>query len=262
MSVNFGEIKEFLQQPAPRSVPARIRKLVLSTTGLNVRLLAGAGLLGFGLLVSLLFFPRKLVGELLLDHSEYRQAEARVTDLVTSRLSVNKRSVHRATYEFTVDQRKHNGSSYHTKDLPTPNGHRTVHYLASDPTVNRLAGGSLNPVGYLGALMGLFPLVGLVILFGALRNRHHRLRILRVGKFALAHVRSIDATNVRINNQLRFRITIQLESPEVPEPLELYRHGPEVDLARRSLESSEPTGVLYDPARPSRLIILESLLGQ
>ncbi len=263
MAVTLNEIDEFLRQSTPRNIPANIRECLLPICAFQSYIILGGVLLGFVLLFFVIFFSWNVATEMILDTAQSSQSEALVTTVEDTSMRVNKRQVKRVKYEFTTRQeQKSQGYSYFTRDIPAVDSRRTVSYLTSNPKLNRLEGGRLNPTGYWGFLIAILPTAGLVFVLATLGYRRNKMRVLRLGQFELAQVQSIEATNVIVNKQRRFIISMDIPSQRDLGPFVHYGYGREVDLAQQRKDSSEPLGVLFDPAKPSRMIIIDSLFSQ
>jgi hypothetical protein len=262
MAVTLNDVEQFLRQPVPRQVPGNILGRLVSPAGLIFPLVFGGFFFLFGCFFCAIFFPWRLPSEIVLDLGWGTQAEATVTEVQGTNMTVNKAKVRRVSYQFITDDDVNvNGYSYMTANVPEHGILATVDYLSVNPRVNRLRGGRVNAFGYFGIFMLVFPMVGLGFLLGSLWYRRSKWRVLRFGDFAMATVQSVESTNVRVNNQTRFKITLEVPSLGRQAKVETYAYGADVNLARNRMNSGESMGVLYDPAKPKRLVVIDRLLA-
>lgn len=261
MAVTLEDVERFLRQSVPRQVPKDILQRLLSPAGLGFLFFFGGVFFLLGSIFCIIFFPWRLPSEVMLDWGWGGQAEAMVTEVEKTNMHVNKSRVMRVMYEFVTDQDvSYEGFCYLTRKAPAEGALTTVEYLRGNPKMSRLEGGRINPFGYGGSFVVIFPVVGFGILAGAYWYRRSKLRLLQYGEFAMATVQSIESTNVRVNNQTRFKITLDVPSLRHRATVETYAYGADVNLARKRMDSGESIGVLYDPAKPKRLLIIDSLL--
>lgn len=261
MTVTLEQLETFLRQQPPREVPSNIRQRRTRAHGLLLMTVIGGCFLVFGGVFSAIFFPWKLASEIRLDLGHGQQAVAEVTDRQQTSMSVNERRVHQLHYHFqTASGQPIQGSCYCHAKVPQAGDQVDVDYLPENPHANRLTGGRINPFGYFGSFVILFPLIGLTIMLGAVMHRRREMRILRWGRFTMATVADVQATNVSVNHDVRHRITLHCDDPELPQSVQFHGYADDVRIARERLDAGEPVGVLYDPSKPSRMIFAESLL--
>jgi hypothetical protein len=261
MAVTLDDIETFLRQSVPRQIPKNIFKRLLSPASLIFPVVFGGMFFLLGSIFCAVFFPWRLPTEVVLDLGWGKQAEATVTEVQDTNMTVNQAKVRRVGYEFiTDDDVKVDGHSFLTRNVPAQGALTTVFYLSGNPRANRLIGGRVNAFGYFGIFVAIFPIVGLGFLLGSLWYRRSKVRVLRFGEFAMATVQSIESTNVRVNNETRFKITLDVPSLGRQATVETYAYGADVNLARQRMSSGESIGVLYDPAKPSRLLVIDRLL--
>jgi hypothetical protein len=176
----------------------------------------------------------------------------RVTD---THASEGKVAVQRVEYVFRVaGSGERRGTSYVTGAAPRTGESVVVEYPAGRPRLSRIEGMRRSMFGP-GALVALvFPLVGLVLAGFGVRHGMRRVRLLEHGSFALATLKSTAETNVRVNKRpviaMCFEFTdLSGQRHEVVERT--------TDTAKLSDDRRE--AMLYDPERPSRAVVADSL---
>lgn len=261
MKVTLDDLEAFLRQRPPRDVPRNIlRRRVPAGLGW-FSLLFGGAFLGIGTVFVAIFFPWNWTAELSLDRGNGETAEAVVTGNEPTNMTVNDRRVHRISYRFAGPSGEVKGECYFTGRAPDVDSVVEVNFLEHDPQTNRLVGGRIDPFGYFGGFVIIFPFVGLIVMLSAHWFRRHQMRLLKHSQFAMATVQEIRQTNVTVNDQRRYQIQLAFDDSTTDRIHNHNAYGEEVRLARSHLESGEPIGVLYDPAKPSRLLFAEALLS-
>ena len=257
MPVTIEELGRFLEQAPPRRIPASIRRkkrqLALMLFGLFFVL--------FSVPFMFLFFPWRIMDELRLDLGHPALAEGTVTAVEKTKFSENNRAVYAVRFSFaTADGKSVRGTSYRTGGGRKSAGRVTVEYMPDEPEVCRMRGLGLTEVGYFGGMVAIFPLIGGAMMFFAWRWTRRQRRLLRDGAFARAEVIAVEQTNMKVNNQRRYKISVGFDSPRGETMTTYNAYGAEVGLARKRLESGDTVGILYDPSRPGRVLMVDSLL--
>ncbi|MGB7348096.1 MAG: hypothetical protein WBD20_27975 [Pirellulaceae bacterium] len=101
------------------------------------------------------------------------------------------------------------------------------------------------------------PILGLVITFFATRYRIKKMRILRSGVLHSGVVTSVKRTEVSINEQRQYKVTIECDNQNQIECKVLGKAG---DYAKAMQESGERVRVLVDPTDESHTLCLDLLL--
>lgn len=107
---------------------------------------------------------------------------------------------------------------------------------------------------------GLFPLIGFTVLFFALRSHRRGVRLLRDGRVADGKLESLEATNMWVNGQQRYRARVQLSAIGSDEPRTFSIYGAAARRAEHCLAKAEPVRVLYLPDHPERATLVDSLV--
>lgn len=110
------------------------------------------------------------------------------------------------------------------------------------------------------AFSSLFPTIGFLVVFFATRNYLRGVRLLREGHVAEARIDSLEATQIWVNGQRRYRASIKFPAPGGDLRRTVSVYGPAVRKAEARLARQEPVRVLYLPDRPERFILADSLV--
>lgn len=256
------EMVRFLAAPAPRAIPARLRKTALRETAPF-----GAGLFGFmfmlvGLGFAAVFFPTRQIDQWRLERGvapEVMEARGRIVSAENTNLSINNVKVRVYRFEFTVpDGRRMEGECYTTGRRWSEGASVTVRYAADDPSLAVARGGRLGKTGWASGFVLLFPVAGALIFAWWVRARRRVVKLLIHGQLGDFVVVSVEPTSVSINKQPQFKITLKRVDAGEGETHTLRWHQPE----RLRWVNSRKTGGqavfgLYDAGKPGRIVLPE-----
>ena len=262
MSISVDELRDFLRRDPPRPVPGPIRKKALRGALPHAVPLFGLFFGLFGSLFVAIFFPWRIVDDILLNAAGRTTTEATVTARTETNMKENERRVHR--YEFTYtpeDGVPRTGVCYETGGSSDAGSRVPVQYLSSDPSVARIKGCRLSKFGWGGGFVIIFPLVGFGIAFFSIRSRARLASLLSRGRFSSGRIESVESTNVSVNNQRRYRVTVSFKDDFADRTTSYYAYGDQVALAEEKREKQSSVGILYDPANPDRVFLVDQLLS-
>jgi hypothetical protein len=261
MAVTIEDIGAFVEQPIPREVPKNIRKAKLKgSLGIGVYFI-GIFLILFDSIFVIGFFPWRIADEIRLDLGA-SITEGEVYSVDKTSMTVNKSPVYELSFRFRDPEtnQEFDDVCYNTGGFST--GKAQIEYVESDPRAARVKGTSLNWAGYFGGFVAIFGIIGVLIVFLTWKYRRRAKRLLTVGEFAPGQITDVVSTNVRVNNETRYRIVIEYEHPEGLKAAEYHAYGAEVEKARKRKESGDMVGILFDPENPKSVMILDTLLGK
>lgn len=194
MSDKLQDIQALLAEvkPAPREPSAKARELIFKYRGSQkIILLIGVVFILVGL-PFLIIFAGGLPVDILLDANLGKtHAPGRVTSkTLLSNTYINGVNPWRIEYRYQFD-----GSSYHGESSTT--NYQLVRHLEKGaeidlevfgplPAWSRYRGTSQSTFGYLGAFSILFPLVGLLLTFFAVRSNRREIKAYRLGTPVIA----------------------------------------------------------------------------
>lgn len=250
----------FLRQPPPRQIPPQIWKDAnrsLQWTGL-----LGVVLLGLGSILVSTFFPTRL-----LDEYRLRMTTAQTTGEVirVSQLAVSENNVHVYQYDFAYyprDGTRRFGTAYSTGRRFDEGTSVIVEYLPEQPTIARIRGCRLSRFSSGAAGVVIMPLTGIGFLWFWQRMREKNRNLLTHGVFALGEIESVEATGTRINNQRVYRVNVTFAPKGGPVTHTSYNVVGEkaADAMNQKRAAQEKVGLLYDPIRPRRVLIVDAVL--
>ncbi len=170
---------------------------------------------------------------------------------------VNDRPVIETGFVYTVDGTQYEGASYATGVGLAAGDPVIVEYLPGDPARARIVGMRDATMPWWVTLICLpFPLIGLGFAFANFVRGGRTLRLLSEGRATGGRLIGSRQTNTRINNRYVIAMTFEFEDERGrTHRAEARTTGP----SRLRDEALEP--LLYDPARPDRAVLIDSLPG-
>ena len=262
MSVSVDELRDFLGRYPPRPVPPNIRKNALRRAPLATAL-GGFAFIAFSIPFMVIFVPWRMADDFRLN-ARARVTQDAVVDVRSStNMKENNRRVYRYEFSFTPDGGPHrSGTCYDSRGSADAGSRVIVEYLASNPAVARIQGCRLSPFGWGTLFVLLFPAVGFTIVYFTLRSRRRLLALLSDGRFSAGRIESVEATNVRVNRELRYRVTVSFKDAAGQDRTGRYHaYGGDVLLAEKKQAEKAPIGVLYDASDPSRIFLVDELIS-
>lgn len=234
--------------PRPLSVP-----LILQTLFGGLFSQFGWAFLSFGLIFGWIFAADTLLNAWRF-HRELASVDGRVLAVETTSMRINRKPViaHQVSYRVSGQQLETTG---YTTGSGLPTGtHVIVSYRPDRPGLARVDG--MRAGGFEGwetLFVLIFPLVGLSVVLIQLGRGGRALQLLHAGQLVQARLRDRVPTHATVNRRpvwkLRFAYSIQGHEYICTHAT----HQPE-----RLLQGSGKN-LLYDPARPQRALLLESL---
>jgi hypothetical protein len=257
-----------LAAPPPRSVPPRLLRSARRQAAPGFLLGLGIFFAAFGFFFSWNFFPWGFWHDWELDGGRAMHANGLVRDLRLANLvlggSKGRRGTPVISYEFTFTPAGGplaTGESYTTGGRWRPGAPVDVEYLASDPSVARIAGSrTTRSTLQSGGATVIFPLSGLIIAASFAAQRRRAGWLLGHGELGEALVQEVKETLMSKNKRRVYRITLLRTAAAGDLPLVIRRSQPElIAFFQSRLESKQPAYLLFDPDRPRRVIFPESL---
>lgn len=262
MSVSVDELRDFLGRYPPRPVPPNIRKSALSRVPLATAV-GGFAFIAFSIPFMAIFFPWRVADDLLLSAIARVTHDAVVDVRAATHMKENNREVYRYEFSFTPEGgSRRSGACYATGSSFDAGARVAVEYLPTDRVVARIQGCRLSRFGWGGGFVVLFPAIGLGLVYFTLRARRRRVALLSDGRFSAGRIESVEATNVRVNRQMRYRVTVSFKDKAGQDRTSHYHaYGGDVLLAEKKQAENAPIGVLYDASDPSRICLVDELLS-
>ncbi len=121
-----------------------------------------------------------------------------------------------------------------------------------------LAEGVLKLLGI--PLLLIFTIAGFLMAFLTLRHRKRKTRTLREGVLASGLVTNVRKSDVTVNSQVRFHVTLKYQHEGQEHTTVANAYGSAVDQAQALKDSGQETTVLVDPEDASHVICLDMLI--
>ncbi|MFA6285778.1 MAG: DUF3592 domain-containing protein [Opitutaceae bacterium] len=254
------ELVRFLAAPAPRVVPTTLRQAALRDSGSLLLALFGAIFLTMGLFFANAFLPWRQLDEWRLAASQPLSAQGRIISVDKTNMSINKAQVMRYGFKFqTARAETIRGDCFTTGRRWSEGSAVSVRYNPAEPALACPEGARLSQGGLGGAFVLIFPLVGGGIIFWVIRSRKRTVWLLQNGTLGDFRVTGIEATNVTINRQQQFKVTLQRIDQADGQPHEARWHKPALlAFARERQKNGQTVFGLFDPAKPKKVLMPEA----
>jgi Protein of unknown function (DUF3592) len=186
----------------------------------------------------------------------FRNARGRTTGRVietkSTGASENEQTVQATHYEYSIAGSTLRGTSYTTGSAPEQGAEVTVEYDESNPLRSRVEGMRRGMFGPWAVISGIFPLIGVVILYFAAKYGVRRNRLLRNGLLTTGRLTDKEPTNMTVNKRRVWKLTFEFFDRR-GQRREAFAQT--TDTQRLEDESAEP--LLYDPEDPARAYLLD-----
>jgi len=260
MGVTVDELRDYLSGTPPRIVPPGIRRAALRRIPRTI-IVMGVFFTLFSVPFMVMFFPWRLLDDIALNTGGRVTQDGVVDACKATGMKENDRRVF--SFEFSYipgsgDRRT--GSCYATGVSREAGTRVAVEYLALRPGVARIQGCRLSPFHWAAGFVIVFPGIGVGRMFFALRARRRVARLLVDGVFSAGRIDSVEATPVRVNNQTRYRVNVVFKDAAGERRSSYSAYGAEAVLAEQKRAAGAVVGVLYDPADPSRVLLMDELV--
>jgi hypothetical protein len=189
------------------------------------------------------------------DHD--RAAPGEVVAVDETSTEVNDRPVYAVDARFVDHRGRARTVRSYTSSPPATGARVEVAYDGSDPADAKIDGMRKRRLPWwLGPIVMLFPVVGVVIALRQLRRARRDLRLLGVGRTARGHVVGTRPGKVKINNTPETIVELEYETEHG------RRHRFEVHTFRpHALQDDRDELVFYDPRWPDHATTLDHLPG-
>ncbi len=241
----------------PRPIPLLVRGRLLFGGFMNQ---FGWLWLAFSMIFVLIFIGKSGLKGLVFSFSERALAPGQVLRVEETNSSENDSTIYAIRYLFRVEQQEaeYYGVSYTKNYFSFAEGQQVqVEYHVATPANSRIQGTRMSPFGNSIACMMLFPLIGVVTIFGGMRLGIRNLRLLKHGHTAQGTLIRKEPTNTRINEQIVYKLIFEfVDAGGMRQQAIAKSHQ------THTLEDEETERVLYDPKNPSAAVLLDNLPGR
>jgi hypothetical protein len=252
-----AQLAELLAEPPPRHrVPKDLRKAAMRQAAPGFLIPFGALFAAIGLFLAWIFVPWNFMEDVKL--KEGVTTPGVVLSASPTDMSINSTQVMRYAFKYQPkDGAEMRGECFTTGSRWQEGDAVTVRYLAGNPAISVIDGARRSP-GTLGvAFVLIFPVIGFGLIAWVVIARRRMNALLQNGTVTEALVTRIEETSVQVNRRYVQAIALQCNDGAA---LVARRHQPEiVAFAHERMATQQPVFVLYDPARPKRILLPETL---
>jgi hypothetical protein len=180
------------------------------------------------------------------------QVAGKVTSVEETGASENHTRIMANHYEYSVAGQRFTGTSYSKGGAATAGEEVKVEYSSGNPGRSRIAGMRTGQFGPLVLLVTIFPFIGFVIVYFAMKTGFKRSLLLRNGIFTTGTLIDKEPTNMTVNDRRVYELTFEFTTREGRKAEAKARSS---DTSRLEDEHAEP--LLYDPNDPSKAYLLD-----
>jgi len=259
-------LAELAGSPPPRRVSAALRKKALRGAVPLLVLLLALVFAGVGLLAAYFVFPWNFYQDWQLRAADAGESQARVMAVTKTTMSEggSKNTPGTPVMQYDFDFYTASGATVHAQCYTTGPRWDTgavvmARYRPENPTVACLEGARRSESDLGGVITLLFPITGGVIAGWVIFSRRRALAVLANGQVAKALVTDLTPTNMKINQQPVYKVTLLCVDPPALEPLILRKYQPAViALLQERMQSQLPVLVIYRPQKPKPVLLPET----
>ncbi|HOP63971.1 MAG TPA: hypothetical protein PK358_04305 [Spirochaetota bacterium] len=237
--------------PVQRSVPFTVMLSVLFN---NLFGYMGLAFAGFGMIFCIIFTPMVDFTSFFYFGDDAAKTTGIVTDVNSTNVSVNDATVIEYRFTFSYMGKYYTGTSYSTAHNYRPDQNAPVEFEPDSPSIARIEGMSVKPVGLFVLFVYIFPLAGLVFLFASFRRGIPAIHAIKYGVITRGKFTGMKSTGGSINRQTVYDLYFSFKD----------RTGKEYSAAGRThktwLVRDEPEErIIYDPDNPSNAVVIDAM---
>ena len=264
------ELVRFLSAPAPRMVPAAIRRGALRERGPLRMFFIGALILAIGMVFAKFFLPWRQLDEWRLAANHPAAADGIIVSAEEANARINGTQVMRYDFKFTpAGQRAPVFGECFTTGRRWTTGNRVrVNYDPDKPGLACVVGARLSESPLIAAVVLIFPLIGATLIVSSFWLRFRTLWLLRNGTLGDFRVAAIEPILVKVKgqmqpwmvyNNIRYKITLRRIDQSDAKPHEVRWWQPKlVAFVRERQASGRAVFGLFDPAKPKKVLLPEA----
>lgn len=235
--------------PPPRRVPLSLTIVNL----FNVITQIGWFVFGFGMIFAWVFIGNADFSSITF-RGTHPVARGKVTRISETGASIGHRPVIANHYEFSVAGTRYDGTSYSTGDAKSAGDEVKIEYDEGNPERSRIEGQRRAQFGPGLVFVGIFPLIGFLILAFATRSGLRRNQLLRDGLLASGTLIGRERTNVTVNNRPVWKLVFEFTGRDG------QRHEASANVTDTDrLEDDAQEPLLYDPNNPEKAYMLDEV---
>lgn len=210
-------------------------------------------------LAFVIYFSFKLNWKILLaGKNDFTPAMAYITGSVETQYTVDENPLFEFHYRYSADGNHENtGSFLEFADSYESGQEIQIEYLKDSPDVSRIAGTdrrNFDQIMFLAGIGGI--LGGFLFLYPSIRKTRRERKILIAGLPATGKLTHAEPTNMKVNEQTVYKLTYEYSTGQnKSHKFSIRSH------MIRNLSEEHTENLIYDPSKPSRAVIIDTLPG-
>lgn len=247
-----------LASSPPRVVPQEIVRKVVPWSEVSVKLWTSGLTLCIGLVLAAFFVPRHLVEQWRLDNEVVETTSGKILTTENTRTKINGARVWKYEFVFAKEgNAEQRGIAYTSGKRWETDASVEIRYIIADPRIAMPSGARLDEAPATGAVVLIFPLLGLYGLVHTLLERNWKKRLLSHGLVGKAKVDSVEKSLFQSNgrNTYKLRMTRGDDGVQIRKSTQSIA---EINVAEARLRSGKPLTLIYHRNKRKRFLIVDS----
>jgi len=184
--------------PQIRNVPVII---FVNTVFNNIPGLLGIIFLFLGIVSSVFILPQIDFSDITTFNSGIQKTEGIVQSVEKTSIHVNNDLTYAYKFSYAIEEKKYESVSYSSEKDLTSGAKVAVEYSVTDPSLSRIEGMMIKPVGLWALIFLLIPGVGIFLLVYILRKNYPVVQALKNGIMTIAVFIRKEETNIKVKNR-------------------------------------------------------------
>jgi len=184
--------------PQNRNVPLIV---LINTLLNNIPGLLGTIFLFLGLVTFVFLLPQVDFSILTNLGKVFQKTEGVVVSAEKTSIHVNNDLTYAYKFSYTIEEKKYEAVSYSSEKDLTSGAKVAVEYSVTDPSLSRIEGMMIKPVGLWALIFLLIPGVGIFLLVYILRKNYPAVQALKNGIMIRAEFVKKEETNIKVKNR-------------------------------------------------------------
>ncbi|MBP8084453.1 MAG: DUF3592 domain-containing protein, partial [Spirochaetes bacterium] len=184
--------------PQNRNVPLIV---ILNALLNNIPGLLGTIFLFLGLVTFVFLLPQVDFSILTNFGKVFQKTEGVVLSVEKTSIHVNNDLTYAYKFSYTIEEKKYESVSYSSEKDLTSGAKVAVEYSVTDPSLSRIEGMMIKPVGLWALIFLLIPAVGIFLLVFTLKKNYPAVQALKNGIMTRAVFIRKEETNIKVKNR-------------------------------------------------------------
>lgn len=197
MPENDNSTRRFFA-PQNRNVPLTV---LINALLNNIPGLLGTIFLFLGLVTFVFLLPQIDFSDITTFRNGIHKTEGIVLSVNKTSIHVNNDLTYAYKFSYTIEEKKYESVSYSSEKDLTSGAKVAVEYSVTDPSLSRIEGMMIKPVGLWALIFFIIPAVGIFLLIYSVRKNYPAVQALKNGIMIRAEFVKKEETNIKVKNR-------------------------------------------------------------